>query len=406
MYRFIVCLFILICNKAEAQQASALSLADSLYAVGDYSEAINAYQKLDHQNGAIPLKIARAYRAKGSYDRALNFFAKAAKENGAMIAKNEYGTLLITTGKFKKADSIYSILIDKHDKNPNFYYQRGRARLRNAPPPPGDSPADRTFAAYKKYKTGYFNDFKRAVALDSTHQKALYETGRIYLMQKEFKTVDKLANKALETYPNNAQIIGLLAQENYIRGFCTDAIKWYTKLLDLGQETQFIHQHLGMCYYKNRKYDLAIEQYLSLLDYDDEDWYTYENLSKLYNLTGNLSEAEKYGKQAIKFKDLPLDTDYYTLANTYKIGKNWKESMRYLNKALTENPDLKKARYAKAVVADNYYEDQEAVLRLYEDFITRYSDNQYAKYDSKLELGKQRASMLRKEIFMAQGKSK
>ena len=405
MHKFLFILISLFYAEAEAQQPSALGIADSLSAVGNFSEAIDTYQKIDTQNALLFLKIARAFRAKGSYERVLHFFAKAAKEKEAAIAKNEYGTLLITTRKFKKADSIYSILIDNYGKNPNFYYQRGRARMQISLSPP-DKKNDSSMKAFLAKKEGYITDFKKAVALDSTHQKALYETAKVNLQQKEFKTVEKLCFKALKTYPANVQIIGLLGQENYMRGFCTDAIKWYSKLLELSQETKFIHEHLGMCYYKNGNYDLAIEQYLHVLNYDDEDWYTHENLSKLYNLTGGLKEAEKHGKLAIEFKDLPLEGDYYTLANTYKLGKKWRKAITFLNKALTENPDLKKARYAKAVVADNYYKDREAVLKLYDDFIERFEGGEYAKYDPQLELAKERAKMIREELFMAEGTEK
>ena len=401
MFRFIISLFIFCYIKAEAQHPSALTIADSLYAVGNYTKAIYAYEKIKPRVSDISLKIARAYQAKGNYDGALLNFAKAAAPDNDIIAKNEYGKLLTATSRYKKADSIFSVLINNYNQNPDFYYQRGIARMKI--PLPKSKEADSIVAAYLANKKKYISDFEQAVTLDSTHQKALYETSKFYLQQKDFPRMEKLAFKALESYPDNVEIISLLAQENFMRGFCTDAIKWFNKLLDLGQETQFIHEHLGMCYYKNRQYELAITQYLSVLDYDDEDWYTHENLSKLYNHTGKYTEAEKHAKLALEYKDLPLDDNYYTLANTYKLSKKFKEAMTYLNKCLQENTDHKKARYAKAVVADNYYEDRDEVLQLYTDFIKRYDDTAYAKYDPELKLAKERAAMIKKEIFMEKG---
>jgi hypothetical protein len=51
-------------------------------------------------------------------------------------------------------------------------------------------------------------------------------------------------------------------------------------------------------------------------------------------------------------------------------------------------------------VADNYYADKEAVLKLYEGFIEKYENEEHANYDPVLELAKHRSGMLKKELFM------
>ncbi|MGB3776668.1 MAG: tetratricopeptide repeat protein, partial [Leeuwenhoekiella sp.] len=238
-------------------------------------------------------------------------------------------------------------------------------------------------------------------ALDSTHQKALYQTAKYYLQRKDYPLVERLCKKALKSYPDNVEIISLLAQDNLARGFMRDAIPLFEKLLELGQNSQFIHEKLGMAYYKIRNYDRAIEHYQKGLDFSEEDFYIHSNLAKLYNFKEDFKNAEKHGQLAILFKNLPLDGDYYTLGNTYKIHKKWKMAMVYFNKTLTENPDHREALYGKAVVADNYYKDQEAVLKLYEDFIKKYDDgSRYAEFDPLLRLAKERRGMLKEELFM------
>lgn len=217
--------------------------------------------------------------------------------------------------------------------------------------------------------------------------------------------VERLCKKALQSYPENVQIISLLAQDNFSRGFISDAIPLFEKLLKLGQNSQFIYEKLGACYYKRRNYEVAIDYYLKALDFSEEDFYLHANLAKLYNFVEDFKNAEKHGKLAIFYKDLPLDADYYTLGDTYQIHNDWPEAMENFNKALTENKDHKRALYNKAVVADNYYADKEAVLKLYEAFIEKYEDEEYANYDPILELAKDRSGMLKKNFLWLQKKS-
>ncbi|MDP5043374.1 MAG: hypothetical protein NWQ06_00170, partial [Leeuwenhoekiella sp.] len=80
---------------------------------------------------------------------------------------------------------------------------------------------------------------------------------------------------------------------------------------------------------------------------------------------------------------------------------DWKNAMKYVNFSLKENAKNKNAEYTKVIVADNYYEDRRAVLKLYEDFIKKYSDSEYAKYDPVLRLARERRDKLTREIFMA-----
>ena len=401
MYKFQLFIFLLIASLAEAQEASALAVADSLYAVGNYSAAIEHYESIQPKKELIYLKMARAHQAKGTLDNALSNYAKAATGTEEVIAMNEYGKLLITKRKFKEADSVFTNLISVYKTNPEFYYQRGRA-IENMPKNivlnASDSLEDRKEILYP-----YLSDYEKAVALDSTHQKALSELATFFLKKKDFKMVEKLAFKALESYPTNVEIIGTLAQSYYYKGWNEETIIWFEKLISLGQNSQFIREKLGNAYYKDRMYELAIEQYLEALKFSPEDAHLHATLAKLYNYTKDLKSAEIHGLFAILYKDQPLDEEYYTLSRTYEMKKDWANAMKYVKRSLAENPENKNAEYTQAVVADNYYEDKRAVLKLYEDFITKHSSSKYAKFDPTLKLAKERAVILNREIFMADG---
>ncbi|WP_031427077.1 tetratricopeptide repeat protein [Flavimarina sp. Hel_I_48] len=396
MHKLLFLIWIAFFLKAEAQKTSALTIADSLHAVGNYSQAIAGYSLILPKNESIYLKLARAQRARGTFGDALQNYEQASKSGKNTIASAEYGKLLITTAQYQKADSIFTELIDRYNNNPDFYYQRGRARIKIADDPQAvdiDTIADESFEI-----EAYIEDFEKAVALDSTHQKALYETAKFHLRHKNYLLVERLCKKALVTYPDNVEVISLLAQENFIRGFVSDAIPLFVKLLQLGQDSQFIYEKLGACYYKKRQYQNAISAYLKALNFSQEDHSIHANLAQLYNFTEDFENAEMHGKLAILYKKLPLDTNYYTLGNTYRIHQKWKKALENYNKVLTENQEYKQARYYRAVVADNYYEDKKEVLQLYEQFIEKYDGT--AAYDPTLDLARERYKLLKREIFM------
>ncbi|MFD2827912.1 tetratricopeptide repeat protein [Leeuwenhoekiella polynyae] len=401
MRSFYLVVFLVLASRAEAQNVSALAVGDSLYALGNYSKAIANYEQIKNKKESVYLKLARAHQAKGTLDDALANYKLAATSTDEAIAMNEYGKLLITKRKFAAADSVFSELISVYNTNPDFYYQRGRAKELIPRNIKIDATDSTTTAEENLYP--YIQDYKQAVALDSTHQKALGELAVFYLKRKDYKLVEKLAFKALESYPTNVEIISTLAQSYYHKGWNEEGIEWFEKLLELGQDTQFIREKLGNLYYKKRRYEDAIEQYLGALNFSPEDDYVHATLAKLYNFTKDLKAAETHGLLAILYKDQPLFEEYYTLSRTYEMKKDWKNAMKYVNRSLEENPRNQKAEYTKVVIADNYYEDRRTVLKLYEEFIQKYEDGKYAKYDPTLRLARERRDKLNREIFMADG---
>lgn len=391
---FKFCLVALVVVKAGAQ-TPALSVADSLYAVGNYSEAIKQLEQIQDKSEKEYLLLARSHSAKGTLDDALQNYALAATGTDQSVAMTEYGKLLFAKNRFPEADSIFTDLILAYAKNPNFYYQRGRVRERlrfhNKDTIDAKQLGEETEA--------YLDDLRTTVSLDSTHQKALAALASYHLKRKDYSEVEQLCKTALSSYDENVEIINLLAQNYYHKGWDAEAQQWFEKLIELGTESQFIYEKLGMSYYRDHFYEKAIEAYAKALEYSPEDYYIHSILAKLYNFTEDFENAKIHGNMALLLKDLPLEEDYYTLANTYRIHKKWLLAMENMNKALKENPDLEAAVYGKAVIADNYYEDKEAVLKLYENYVERF-DKPYGMP----RLAKERISQLKTEIFMSDEK--
>jgi len=388
MKRLLLGLLSLITLVAGAQ-APASVWADSLYAVGNYTKALEQYQ-LKEKSASNYLQIARSHKGLGNKTQALKAYKTSLDLNSNQpIAATEYGKMLLAKNKFAQADSIFLMLIDRYPDNPEYYYQRGRA-LRSIVPD--------TTVSKEVYVERYVNAFAKAVSLDSTHLKAIGQLALHHLKQSDYPEVEKLCAKALEADHENIEIINLLAQNFYNRGYYTEAVDWFEELVRLGQKSAFIHEKLGYAYYQEHMYELAIEQYELLLAYDDEHYGTYHILAKLHNFLKDKEKALENGEKALYFKDLPLDDVHMTLGATYRLHKQWPDAMEQFQNAIKENPDGGKAYHNLAICADNYYKDKQTVVRYYEQFITKFNGNPKFRYS--IKLAQERVKILKREIFM------
>ncbi|MFC4636640.1 tetratricopeptide repeat protein [Dokdonia ponticola] len=396
MKKYLLLIFLnMIIFKAEAQ-SSALTVADSLYAVGSYTKAIKNYQKVSNPESPVTLQIARSYKGLGNSKAALENYKKfLLQHTNQPIAATEYGRLLINRGDYFTADSIFSGLATAYPDNPEYFYQRGRAikQLEKK----GDS-------IWKKKATLKSEDvFSKAVQLDSTHQKALYQLGLHYLGQRDYPIVDKICFKALDIDPENVEMVNILAQNYYLRGWFDESVIWFEKLIALGQSSPFIHNNLGVSYHKTNKYKKAIDQYLILVGIDEEDYGLHHKLAELYGLTRDIEKAEYHAKQALYFKDLPLDDIYMTLGRAYQINKKFENAIGQYQKALKIDPTLIRAEYDIVVCADNYYEDKKEVVKLYERFLEKHKDSKDRLSVFYATMTERRLSQLKQELFLKEG---
>ena len=105
MKKSIVLIFVLILSKAGAQ-SSALTVGDSLYAMGNYTMAINAYAKINSSKAKH--QIARAYNAIGNYDKAIAEYENVLqKETTFYRATFELGKLYLKTKKIENALTLF-----------------------------------------------------------------------------------------------------------------------------------------------------------------------------------------------------------------------------------------------------------------------------------------------------------
>ena len=365
--------------KAEAQ-TSALSVADSLYAVGEYSQAIIKLQNITPKREAIYLKLAENMRQSGKWEAALQNYEKVLQKNpNRVLTALNYGNLLLKSNHIDKADSLFTTLEKNYPRNASFKVQLGIIKQ-------------------EQHDSTALDYFREAVKLDPYQQKALYQLAKNALQNSDFDQATTYCLKGLTRNDKNSQLLSLLAQTYFNRRYYFLAVKPFEKLLSLNKGTEYVHSSLGLCYYEMHDFQKAINQYKIALTFNDKSSSTYYILGKLYAYMGELQKSEAHLLKSIEISDQPLDAEFLSLATTYKLQENYKLMLEYAQKALQENPDNERALYERAFAADNYYKDLETRKTYYQQYLDKYEEE---GNEALVYLAKNRISDISKEIHMS-----
>ncbi|WP_026451259.1 tetratricopeptide repeat protein [Aequorivita capsosiphonis] len=388
MKKAIILLALFISFKAGAQSASASSVlqnADSLYEIGDYSNAIKHYKKVT-MDAAIATKIAKAYVAIGNIPKALHYYEQAISETnppgkerkGDIQLQFEYAKLLGQSLKYQKADNIFKNLTNEFPSNPNFIYQR--ALLKEAQ---NDS------TAIEAYREVY--------RLDTNHINAAYKIARNYIENRRFLDAEIYINKGLAVDSSSVRFLTLRGLKQFHTKDCPAAIATYQRLSALGESNIQIHENLAFCYSYTNQFEKALEEYKILLNkFDDKNPKWHLEVAKVYRSLKEYEEAQRHINIAIALQEIPLSDMYLEMASIYNWKQDYKKEMEALKAAFRNNPLNEMALYKLAVAADNYFADKKTVLLYYQNYLKQFSENGRMR-----NLAKQRVSDLKKELHFA-----
>ena len=335
-------------------QTSALTVSDSLYAVGNYSEAIEQLKNSGDNSVAAKLRLAKAYEAKGLFSEAFKNYEQVLQEDPQRVLTSlDYALVLKKAGELNKADSVFAILSSKYPENANFQYQRGLIK---------EQQKDSTAMAY----------FLNTINLDESHRTANYRVAKNLLAERKFGEAQLLSLKALDYHPEDAPLISILAQAYYVQDRYAEAIEQFEKLIALGEASKFVHSKLGYAYFQEQDLEKAIEHYTSALEYNENDADLHYKLGQLYARMGEYTNSEGHLLTSILLKDQPLDDEYLSLGLTYKLQEQPKKALKYFNRAIEEDPNNELAWYERANAADNYFKDFATRQQYYRDYLERY----------------------------------
>lgn len=338
-------------------QTPTLVIADSLYAVGNYEEAIQNLESLQEKSDVVQNRLAKAYVASGDLDSAIKIYREQVQQYPKkLLFAIALGEALLKAGELKKADSLFQSLVTSYPKNATFQYQLSSIK---------EQQKDSTYLEY----------LERTIQLDPHHQQALYKLAKNALSRRDFTVSEALSLQGLEANPNNPSLLSILAQTYFNENSYILAVSPLEKLLELGQGNEFVHSKLGFSYYQISYIEDAITQYNMALSYEDRNSNTHYNLGKLYARKGELKKSETHLLMALLIKKQPVDAEFLSLGLTYKLQEDYEKALQYFNSALEENPKNERALYERAIAADNYFKDKNAVLNYYQTYLTKYSEN-------------------------------
>ncbi|WP_040280383.1 tetratricopeptide repeat protein [Psychroserpens damuponensis] len=364
MRLFILFIVVLSFFKLEAQP-STISQADSLYSNGNYSKAIDIYKTFTSQD-EVHAKIAKSYMALGNYDNALNYYKLAAEadpKNGLILY--EYARLLSKTKNFETSIEVFNQLMNIDYRNPNYHYEMGLALERMK----DDSTA--------------LNRFRSAYDLDPTHQKAIFKIAKHFLIKRKHQISHSYIDKGLESYENNIELISLKAQNYYYQEDYHNARDWFKKLIAMGESSEFIHEKLSTLHAEFADYELAIEQRKLVLKYNPYSSDAMLLIGSYYNRLKDYINAEKYVKQALALKDVPLDYEYQLLGTVLNRQDKNKDAIAAFQKSLKENPENISSEFYIISTKDKYYADIDTKIKMYEDFRDKHPDTFYSQFASR-----------------------
>ncbi|MDF0707613.1 tetratricopeptide repeat protein [Flagellimonas okinawensis] len=352
--KIIFVLFLFIYLKAGAQ-TSALAMADSLYAVGNYTTSINAYAKVGDK--ISNLQIARAYNAIGNFDKAIVQYTAVLDNSPEFeLARFELGKLLLKTKNYGSALEMFQVLTSSKQQNPEYFYYLGR-----------------TYESLGK--TNESNKaFKTAVGLDSTHLRSLYALGKYYVGQEIKDSALVYIDKGLRFYENDVAMINLKALAYFNNGQFQLAIPHFERLLELGEQKPFVYEKLAYCYFRNWEPEKALATYHRLESFPDKLAAAYSGLGDVFFKEKELDSAQYYIEKSIEERMAYFPQEYASLGRIARLKGHTKKSMDYYVKAWEENKDNYYNYYQVCVLADEYYKDPKTGLNYYEKLLEMYPD--------------------------------
>lgn len=363
--------------KAEAQ-TSALAIADSLYHIGNYSNAINEYSKVGGVSSA--LQIARSYNAIGNYEKAIKQYQYVVGEDVEhQLAQFELGKLLLKVKRFEEAKSVFTDLSILNEGNPEFQYYLGEVYKEL-------NKADESLVHYKN-----------AVSLDSTHLRSLFQLSKYYTIKQERDNALKYILKGLDYYENDVSLINLHALVLFNDFQFEKAIPLFEQVLELGEDKDYVYQKLGYSYNKNWEFEKAKQTYKVLLNRDDTNSQTYFDLASVYQKENKLDSAKIFINKAMDAQKPIFAQGYNELAGIAHQQKDLKTALKFYQMAHQEDKSDARIYYNIVTVYDQLGSDLGKKLVYYQNFLKQYPNEHPFYY----ETAKKRISELKEEIHFS-----
>ncbi len=228
----------------------SLDRAERLYTSGSYSEAIKEYKLAltydvsRKQKALIYLNIGNIYRKNKSYTEAIASYQESLKLRSKWAhAHFILGATLFESDILESAARELDIAIDTGEATFDVYYIRGRVY--------------QSMGLYSKAVEKYLD----ALRLDATVADAHYFLGITYQNQNRLPEAEDSLEDAVTLDDTNILYINELGYNYFLRGAIIEAWQTLNRSLSINPDIVQTHVYLGFVYYKQQKWDNAIDEF-------------------------------------------------------------------------------------------------------------------------------------------------
>ncbi len=349
----IAILLSLFCLSKINGQYNDVAIADSMFTTGNYTKAINQYSKISTTTAG--LQIARAYNAIGIYPKAIVAYEAVLQRDSTMqLARFELGKLLLKTNKPDAARKHFNQLVNMANDNPEYHYYLAEA-FREL-----DQPSS-SLVFYKK-----------AVDRDSTHLRSLFQLGKYFTVKRETRQALRYIDQGLGIYEDDIAFVNLKALIYYNNDQFEKAIPWFEKVLELGEQKEYVYEKLAYSYYKTWDFEKAKEYYNVLLEINDTKSDTYFALAEVYQKERQLDSAKIFINKSMEVQKSIFAKGYARLAAIAREEKDLKLAFKYYNLAHEQNPSEPLMYYNVCTVYDQLSTNANKKLMYYQKFTALY----------------------------------
>ncbi|MCK5210884.1 MAG: tetratricopeptide repeat protein [Cyclobacteriaceae bacterium] len=290
----------------------------------NYLKAIEVHQRLDHELIAATLifNLGLLYQEQGNYDSALVFNEKAAEIFLSYNDSLKYASSLDLFSSIHNEKGNYFLNLKYATEAADIFHKYGD-ELREA-----DAliKIGMGFGVLEDYRSA-IEYYESAIKLYRKHQDkhwenfAIQKIAQAYLSMNDLTKADSIIDYSLQLSDSLGAIQTL--SEGYdvkgeiffAKGEYNRAIEYFQKALKTNEDaadSTFIateHISIGRCYQQLGLSDKAMNSYLSVLpislkmDVKENLKTIYENVSEIYEHSGNEGQAFNYYKKYVNVKD-------------------------------------------------------------------------------------------------------
>jgi tetratricopeptide (TPR) repeat protein len=230
-------------------------------------------------------------------------------------------SLHATSGDYDKAVEILQEMIERKPESFIGYYYLGRLYVKQE--------------EFDKAE----ESFKKALELSNNSEVVLLDLARIYEMQEREEEAIEIYKKILEEDPGNLLVRDRLGQV-YISQKKLDEALTHLKALGqmAGSDAIQVHLKIGLVYFEQERFDLAIQEFLIVLAAEPDDYRVGYFLGSAYAENGYFEAA------IAAFSRIPPEAEPYVDARLYwafllEEEKRLEESVAVIKEALAQKPD-------------------------------------------------------------------